>query len=136
LKGFYVAPYFGYMSAQDEDMSASDDEGFNYVGNLKMNYIGGGIQLGWQFTFAEIIVIDWNFLGIGGGILDLEGGYTSSRTGDNLDGIENDIIDFFENDIEIAKPEYTIAQSGNGISLDMKSPIGLLRTGLSLGIAF
>ena len=63
-KGFYVAPYLkfwrGAMGATILDSVLHPTE---IVASL--NIIGAGVGIGYQWVIADVVTIDWNFLGLG-----------------------------------------------------------------------
>jgi hypothetical protein len=63
-KGFYVAPYLklwrGAMGANVQDSALNP---YDIVASL--NILGAGVGIGYQWVIADVITIDWNFLGLG-----------------------------------------------------------------------
>ncbi len=141
LKTFYIAPYVNYWQNRDNSATAVDDSGYNYEGELKMSYLGGGVQFGLQWLIADVFVIDWNFLGLGFGRAGLDASYSTDRPGEDFDGYNMSVVDFFENDINDADipffdPDYSVSNTDNSIEASLNQGTIMLRTGFSLGFAF
>jgi hypothetical protein len=63
LNGFYIAPYLRYLSL---NMVFDDEiEGYDFFVHTKNNSFGMGGQLGYQWIFNELIIIDFFFFGTG-----------------------------------------------------------------------
>jgi len=63
IQGFYVAPYLRYVS---QDMVFDDDiEGYLFTVGTKVNLMGVGGQLGYQWIFNDWFTFDLFFFGTG-----------------------------------------------------------------------
>ncbi|MBW6533489.1 MAG: DUF3575 domain-containing protein [Mariniphaga sp.] len=62
-EGFYIAPYLRYFN---QFVDYKDEiESRIYTVNTKLNTVGIGAQLGYQWIINELFTIDFHFLGIG-----------------------------------------------------------------------
>ncbi|WP_372949375.1 DUF3575 domain-containing protein [Mariniphaga sp.] len=62
-EGFYIAPYLRWFN-QFVDYEDEIDSRI-YSVNTKLNTLGMGAQLGYQWIFGEMFTVDFHFLGIG-----------------------------------------------------------------------
>src|SRR5690554_1523262 len=98
LSGFYAAPYIRYLNQQ---MVYKDDlEGNEFAVNARVNSMGAGAQLGYQWIINNLFTVDLFFLGIGAdkynGEIKYELGsfkpdYDYSRITERIDDVLNDI---------------------------------------------
>lgn len=135
LSGFYLAPYIGFHKNGDDDVTGTDDLGFNYEGEASMTYFGGGAQAGYQWLIADRVIIDWRILGVGAGNFKLSAGYTNDETGHDWDERANEIEDFLGVDLGFDTSNFSTSVN-NRVDSELSFVIPMIRFGLSVGIAF
>ena len=148
LKGFYIAPYFGYqkggMDLFDFEFPDKDLVGVTHGGEVDLGYktFGGGIGIGNQWIIGKSITLDILWVGIGYGTttISVQG---TERAGETVDfqSIDADVNDFIskQNDQTVKrftdniKSEYT----DDFIKLSLKQGIPFSKIlNISIGYAF
>ena len=110
LKGFYLAPYFGFQKGTfanfDFEFPDQDNPLVSHGGNVEMgfNFIGGGIGFGNQWILGDKISIDilWFGLGLGTSEFRVLG---TEQPGQQLDfdKVEMDVQEFLDSQTGIIK---------------------------------
>ncbi len=101
LKGFYLAPYFGYQSSGIDPFNFSfpDSDNPNVthggIADINLNVTGVGIGLGNQWIIADVLAIDIMWIGLGYGVsnLNIKG---TEQPGEDIDfaKIDADVQNF------------------------------------------
>lgn len=142
-RGFYIEPYLKYQNLKGNFTKTFEEntlQGETYQGNIdaKITTMNAGFQMGVQFMIAKRIAVDFYFLGLEGGIanIDLTGTPTPSDPEAIADlraevqkGVD-DLPDFIRKKVDV---------SDNGSSVIVKAkqlPYPWLRGGINVGIAF
>lgn len=136
-KGFYVAPYYRYVSFSTNQVPVHYDgangsrQAVNLSGDLKANT--GGILFGAQWLLGRHFCLDWWILGAhyGSGKGNFTGTPGAPLTIDEQHQIESDL-----NDIDIPLTDKTVSVSANNVSVLLDGSFGGLRGGLSFGFRF
>jgi hypothetical protein len=134
-EGFYIAPYLRWFN-QFVDFEDEIEARF-YTVNTKLNTVGLGAQLGYQWIIGEMFTLDFHFLGIG---LDhymaqlkytvdpKPAGFDYSEVTPHIDAVFSDII-YLKN-----KLKHEVNEDNHTSKLPFFFPG--FRMGISLGIAF
>jgi|GEM_PF-1189393 len=136
MKGFYAAPFLSYNKHTIEG-SFLNNEGhtFSSIGEINYSSFGGGIQIGSQWMIKDIVVIDWTIFGIGMGKFKLNGAYTSTDPDEDFQKRVEDATEAFE-DIPMIGDDFKFSHDGNSLAVDANALSLLLRSSISIGIAF
>lgn len=144
LKGFYFGPYTSAMfyKFQTGTIPATfhDKNGVEYKGDvketIKLNFIGGGLQMGAQWLIKDMFVIDWNILGIGFASAKLTGGIEATNTSANFDfrNYEDDLDSVTLGLDKFLPIKKSLEKESVSLSLRAFSPI--FKTGLFIGLAY
>jgi hypothetical protein len=141
--GFYVAPYLRYnRRILDTKLTATfEEDGISETGVIntlfKLNSLGLGAQLGVQWLIADLISIDWYFLGLSvnsyilGADLELVTDYDQFT----LEDISAQIREKLSR-VPIVGGTLESAVEDNQVSVRAGSLGVGFRTGLSIGVAF
>ena len=107
LKGFYLAPYFGYQKGTfanfDFQFPDKTNPMMTHGGNVEMgfSFIGGGLGLGTQWLIADKIAIDilWIGLGVGTNTFKVLG---TEQPGEQVDfgEVQMDVKEFIDSQEE------------------------------------
>jgi hypothetical protein len=143
-KGLYFGPYFSYtffkLNAAAFPAEFQDNNQVTYKADLqeviKVNVIGGGLQVGVQGLIKNKIAIDWTILGIGFGSLKITGSIDATNTSDNFDfrNYDEDVANTTLGIDKLIPIKKTVEKES--VSLSAKAPWLLIKTGLSIGIAY
>lgn len=144
LKGFYFGPYlsgvFYKLQSPAVPVTFKDDNGVEFKGDVstvvKLNFIGGGLQMGVQGMIKDIFVIDWNILGVGFASVGLKGGIEATNTSANFDfrNYTKD-VDGFTYGVENLLP-ITKTVDKEKVELGVRGFAPIIKTGLYIGIAY
>jgi len=144
LRGFYFGPYFTgtFYKLQTPSVPAQfkDESGTVYTADVtqtvKVNVVGGGLQIGVQGLIKNLVAIDWTILGIGFGSCGLKGGVEATNTSDNFD-FRNYSADVDKTTLGLDKfLPVTKTVEKEKVELGVKAPVPLFRMSLSIGIAY
>lgn len=141
-KGFYYSPYVKYQTISGSAHNVrtiNDDVGsFSYDENYdaKINTIGVGFQLGYQFLIAKRVTLDLYFLGLEVGFASADASVESSDL-DQMDEIVSDINDAVDDLPSFLNKKIDVTSSGNTVKIKGSNLLyPWVRGGISLGIAF
>ena len=142
--GFYYSPYLKYQKFTSKANNyRTDNSGLNgatqhYNENYEVdaNTMSFGFQIGWQFLIAKTVAIDFYPLGFEGGIGNVTATVTTTDT--NLIQKVYDNVQQNINDLpSVLKGKITTSMNSNQVKVKGSSiPFPMLRSGLSIGIAF
>ena len=137
--GFYYSPYLKYQkfTAKANNLR-TDNGGASYHENYEVdaNTMSFGFQLGWQFLIAKTVAIDFYPLGFEGGIGNITATVTTTDTNliqkvyDNVQQNINDLPSVLKGKVTASKSASQVDVKGSSI------PFPMLRSGISIGIAF
>lgn len=141
-KGFYIAPYINYrgISGSADNVRVIEDDlgnsSYNENYDTKINTIGAGCQLGYQFLISKTVTLDLFFFGLEAGLGKVDAGIYVSDP-EQVDDIYNDARDaiddlpsFWRNKIDVTSDNNNVYIKGKNLFYPM------YRGGISLGIAF
>lgn len=141
-KGFYIAPYIRYqgLSASADNVRTIEDDlgnsSYNENYDAKINTVGAGVQLGYQFLISKTVTLDLFFFGLEAGLGKVDADIyisDSEQVGavykDVIDAI-NDMPSIWGDKIDVSSGSNNVTIKGNNIFYPM------YRGGISLGIAF
>jgi hypothetical protein len=142
-RGFYIEPYLKYQSLKGNFTKTFEEntiQGVTYEGNIdaKITTMNAGFQMGVQFMIAKRIAVDFYFLGLEGGIanVDLTGTPTPSdpqKIGDLKSEIQKGVNDL----PSFLKDKITVTNTNESVIVKAKQlPYPWLRGGINVGIAF
>lgn len=162
LKGFYLAPYIKYHkytfntpASFDYSIEASDfteltpeqQQVANQVSNGsydieitgtldgKINQIGVGVGIGWQFIIGKVLVLDINPIGIGFEMdqvdIDLTTDVNNVDYEKWLPYVQEEV-----RSIEYVGDKIDVSAKANGINMKGAIPLPTYRGSLSIGFAF
>jgi hypothetical protein len=134
-EGFYIGPYLRYFN---QFVDYEDEiESRLYSVNTKLNTLGTGAQLGYQWIINDILIIDFHFLGIGLDYYTAELKYSidPKPPGFDYSEVTSHIDDVFRDIIYLNRKLKHQVNEDNHIS---KLPFLFpgFRMGLSVGVAF
>lgn len=134
-EGFYIAPYLRYFN---QIVDYEDEiESHVYSVNTKVNTVGMGAQLGYQWILGEMFTVDFHFLGIGVDYYMADLKYTIDPKPEGFDyssvtpHIENVFSDFIYLKNRL---KHEVNEDNHTSKLPFFFPG--IRMGISLGIAF
>ena len=142
--GFYYSPYLKYQKfTAKADNYRTDNSGVNgaaqhYNENYEVdaNTMSFGLQLGWQFLIAKTVAIDFYPLGFEGGIGSVTATVKTTdatliqKVYDNVQQNINDLPSVLKGKVTASKSASQVDVKGSSI------PFPMLRSGISIGIAF
>jgi hypothetical protein len=137
-QGFYIAPYARYAKMSFEQLyqfTASNNKVYKPVINGDINFIGGGLMFGAQWSLSKSITLDWWILGAHtgstSGLLSGTADMSDLTAADKQD-LENDIEDV---DLPLLKTDATV--SSNKVDVKFSGGyVGARAFGFALGIKF
>ena len=139
-RGFYVAPRLSF-AMYSALLSGTHTYGLNNTltaqdnATLRFSNFGLNAQLGVQWLIKDRVVIDWSFLGIGLGRGALNGQYETDDTADLDDWLADVKNAIQENNLD-QLVNAVASREGNVIKVAGASFVPIVRTGLSIGVAF
>jgi len=140
-KGFYIAPYIRYVGVSgsvDMETFENDPEStsFNENFDMKINTLGAGCQLGYQFLISKTVTLDLFFFGLEAGWGKVDANIDISDR-EQVDDIYNELRDavndlptMWGNKIDVSSGVSNVSINGKKLFYPM------YRGGISLGIAF
>lgn len=146
-RGFYIEPYLKYQNLKGNFTKTFEESDINssefpetYEGNIdaKITTMNAGFQMGVQFMIAKRLAVDFYFLGLEGGIanVDLTGTPTPSdpqTIADMRDEIQKGVDDL----PTFLKDKITVTNTNESVKVKAKQlPYPWLRGGINVGIAF
>ncbi len=141
--GFYYSPYLKYQSfAVKADNYRTSTVGttrksYNENYDVSGNSLSLGLQWGVQFMIAKRVCFDFYFLGIEAGLANLTANVKSQDIG-MIDTVESDLRDNVKNLPSMFADKVTVTRKGTD-QVEVKGssiPFPMLRSGMSIGIAF
>jgi hypothetical protein len=150
MKGLYMAPYIRYWG-QEANMSDviyinEYQDNYDFSIDAKINSLGAGLQIGYQWIIRDQITIDWYFIGIGVEHMTLNGEFrtdqeepynyeTQEDENFNYSLISGSVKNTFSDVDFVAKRVKTEAKDDH---LLVKIPLWLpgIRSGFTIGFAF
>ena len=137
--GFYYSPYLKYQKfTAKADNLRTDNNGVTYHENYEVdaNTMSFGFQLGWQFLIAKTVAIDFYPIGFEGGVGNVTA--TVKTTDTNLiQQVYDNVNENIDKLPSVLKGKVTTSKSSGQVDVKGSSiPFPMLRSGLSIGIAF
>lgn len=139
-RGFYIEPYLKYQKITGNSSgSFTDDQDNTYQGDIDVNIntLNFGFQLGAQFLIAKRVSLDFYFLGLEAGLMNLNATGTApnetfaANLKTEIDKVVADLPSFIRDKIDPAE------QMGKKVTVKASGvPYPWLRGGISIGIAF
>ncbi len=134
-KGLYIAPYLRYIN--QSAMFTDEIDGDLFDVDTRLNSVGIGGQIGYQFVINEIFTIDFYFFGAGVDRHAVKLKYTlqTPQSGFDYNTITDDVSEVFE---DINYLEKRLKHEVNSNNLTSKLPFLFpgFRFGVNLGVAF
>jgi hypothetical protein len=141
-KGFYIAPYIRYQGisgSADNVRTIEDDMGsssYNENYDAKINTIGAGCQLGYQFLISKTVTLDLFFFGLEAGVGTVDASIYISDP-EQVDDIYNDVREAIDDIPSMWGDKIDVSSGSDNVSIKGKSIFyPMYRGGISLGIAF
>lgn len=141
-KGFYYSPYVKYqtISASADKVRTIEDDKGTFTSNenydAKINTFGIGFQLGYQFLISKRVTLDLYFLGLEGGIANVNATVKTSGL-DQINEIKSDIQDAIDDLPSFLREKIDVTTEGNSVRVKGNSLLyPWIRGGISIGIAF
>lgn len=134
--GFYLGMFSTYHQNFLNNISAYDDLGYNYSGQIDLQVFNTGLQSGYQWLINKFLLIDFHFLGVGW--LWVNHNVTLTTDNDNLkfDIINEDLNTSLATDLNFKEKNYSTTTFENGLEYSLKQTTPMFRTGISIGILF
>lgn len=135
--GFYFAPYFRYSRSDLE--VAGTFESYPATGKGSFTAVGPGIQLGNQWVISDIIVIDWNFLGLSLNRYKFNMQLTPDSDAVDLQAFNQQVVEAAGNIPILGKriqKRIQVDEASNTLKANFPFWFLGLRTGLSVGVLF
>jgi hypothetical protein len=139
-KGFYIEPYLKYQKLKADVTFTSinnDVTDVKYAADVKadIHSINAGFQLGAQFLIAKRVAIDLYFLGLEGGMLNIDFTGTPANA-NNVDDLFNKVDDKRKN-IPILDKKFTVTKTSTDVRVKSSNVFyPFIRSGINIGIAF
>jgi hypothetical protein len=136
-KGFYIAPFYRYVSFTTNQVPVSYDNSLttkqtlNLSGNMTANT--GGFLLGAQWLLGKYFTLDWWIIGAHYGSGN---GNFSAIPKSPLTPMEQQQIKEKLEDVDIPFIEKAVTVTANNVAVKLNGPFGGLRGGINFGIRF
>lgn len=140
-KGFYIAPYIKYqgISGSVDNVINNDYEGssaYNENYDAKINTIGAGCQLGYQFLISKTVTLDLFFFGLEAGLGKIDANIYVSDP-EQVNDIYSNVQDFVDDMPSLWGNKIDVTSSNNYVYINGKNLLyAMYRGGISIGIAF
>ena len=135
-KGFYLAPYFRYLSFGMKSIvnfhDSTSNVDYTYPVKIKFTGYGAGLMIGKQWLINDKVSIDWWIIGGHYGASNLSVSVTADVS--NID--QSDLKKQLD-DVKLPIGTTVATVNNNGATLKVSGlPFAGLRTGLTIGFAF
>ena len=133
LKGFYVG---GYLRYANRKMSIIDESDFyTQEATGKLTTIGGGFQMGKQWIIADVVSIDFYWLGLGVCRHNISLEYETEDPSVNYESWKVDVDNEWE-DVPVIGDKLETEATSNSLKMDLPFLFPDFRFGLSVSYMF
>ncbi len=135
LEGFYIAPYLRFLN---QSMDYSDDiDARTFQVDFRLNTLGAGAQLGYQWLIADRVALDLSFFGAGIDYHMVHFKYQLSpqEPGFDYGSIKSEVSDVFKN-INYLHKRLKFDKEDDHLTTRLPFLFPGFRVGIHLGVAF
>jgi len=136
LTGFYIGPYCAYHLNVLNNISAYDDLGFKYTGQVDLSLFNTGAEMGYQWLIEKFLLVDFQFFGLGWSFAKHNLMFTTNNFNLKYDKIDKDLNNSLSTELDFDAEDFKTSTFQNGLKYNVKSNYPILRMGLSVGIVF